>query len=160
MASPDSGLEAVTIRGVTLLFDPSTLVAGCTYLLAARDFSEPLDSVPTSSAALLLNLGREDISLEQRQRSRRTSELLLNVLEHSAFAQRAAALSAPPSVLAGALVSIFLILSLLVCLVLSSPVTLIFQDNGHVVSTTTVFTVAYIYLNNNNLIYRGVGKYM
>ena len=69
MASFHPDLEMVTVRGVTLLIDPSSLVDGCTYLLVGRDTVEPVDSAPTPSAALLLNLGRGDTSQEQRQNS-------------------------------------------------------------------------------------------
>ena len=64
MASFHPDLEMVTVRGVTLLIDPSSLVDGWTYLLIGRDTVEPVDSVPTSTAAHLLNLGRGDLSQE------------------------------------------------------------------------------------------------
>ena len=91
MTSFHPDLEMVTVRGVTLLIDPSSLVDGCTYLLMGRDTVEPVDSVPTSSAALLLNLGRGDTSQEQRRNSLQMGGLILNIMSQSQFAQ-----SVPP----------------------------------------------------------------
>ena len=89
MASFHPDLEMVTVRGVTLLIDPSSLVDGCTYLLMGRDTAEPVDSVPTPTAALLLNLGRGDLSQEQRRSYTQMGSLVLNIMSHSQFAQGA-----------------------------------------------------------------------
>ena len=77
----------VTVRGVTFLINPSSLVDGCTYLLMGRDTVEPVDSVPTSTAALLLNLGRGDTSQEQRRSYSQMGGLVLNIMSRSQFAQ-------------------------------------------------------------------------
>ena len=89
MASFHPDLEMVTVRGVTLLIDPSSLVDGCTYLLIGRDTVEPVDSVPTSTAALLLNLGRGDLSQEQRRSHSQMGSLVFDIMSHSQFAQDA-----------------------------------------------------------------------
>ena len=91
MASFHPDLEMVTVRGVTLLIDPSSLVDGCTYLLMGRDTVEPVDLVPTPSAALLLNLGRGDTSQEQKRNSLQMGGLILNIISQNQFAR-----SVPP----------------------------------------------------------------
>ena len=52
-----------------------------------HDTVEPVDSVPTSTAALLLNLGRGDTSQEQRRSYSQMGGLVLNIMSHSQFAQ-------------------------------------------------------------------------
>ena len=94
MASFHPDLEMVTVRGVTLLIDPSSLVDRCTYLLVGRDTMEPVDSVPTPSAALLLNLGRGDTSQEQRRNSLQMGGLLLNTIGQSQFVRNVPPMSA------------------------------------------------------------------
>ena len=89
MASFHPDLEMVTVRGVTLLIDPSSLVDGWTYLLIGRDTVEPVDSVPTSTAALLLNPGRGDLSQEQRRSHSQMGRLVFGIMSHSQFAQDA-----------------------------------------------------------------------
>ena len=89
MASFHPDLEMVTVRGVTLFIDPSSLVDGCTYLLIGRDTVEPVDSVPTPTAALLLNLGRGDLSQEQRRSHSQMGSLVFDIMSHSQFAQDA-----------------------------------------------------------------------
>ena len=87
MASFHPHLEMVTVHGVTFLIDPSSLVDGCTYLLMGLDTMEPVDSVPTSTAALLLNLGRGDTSQEQRRSYLQMGGLILNIMSQSQFAR-------------------------------------------------------------------------
>ena len=94
MASFHPDLEMVTVCGVTLLIDPSSLVDGCTYLLVGRDTVEPVDSVPTLSAALLLNLGRGDTLQEQRRNSLQMGGLILNTIGQSQFARNVPPMSA------------------------------------------------------------------
>ena len=59
-----------------------------------RDTVEPVDSVPTSSAALLLNLGRGDTSQEQKRNSLQMGGLILNIMSQSQFAQSVLPMSA------------------------------------------------------------------
>ena len=113
MASFYPDLEMVTVRGVTLLIDPSSLVDGCTYLLMGRDTVEPVDSVPTPSAALLLNLGRGDTSQERRRNSLQMGGLILNTISQSQFARNVPPMSAFLSSLARPPVSFFLLFFLL-----------------------------------------------
>ena len=89
MASFHPDLEMVTVHGVTFLIDPSSLVDGWKYLLIGRDTVEPVDSVPTSTAALLLNLGRGDLSQEQRRSPSQMGSLVFDIMSHSQFAQDA-----------------------------------------------------------------------